>query len=409
MTNDDINTMLHGKRLGFGSLKLPRIEQSSKINYEMLEKMVDAFLDFGFKYFEVAYAYANEDVFKKCLVERHKRDLFLLANKLPLRGITSKKHCHEVFNESLEKCGTDYFDFYMLHCVTLELYKPIQGFCFDFLAELKQRGYAKKVGFSFHDNAEVMENILSMHHKEIDFVQLQINYLDWESPVIQSRQCYETVRKYDLPVFVMVPAKGGLLAALPPAAVDVINSVSPDCTPVSWAYRFAASLDGVELILTGMDNIEQTNDNVSRMIDFVPFSDAEYQAVNSVIDIIQNNMKVQCTSCGYCISECPKKIPIPTLINWYNNFRASVMNYYYYYYRICEGKGQAKDCTKCKLCEASCPQKINIHECMNDISKIVKSNFTFRLEAVIKGLRKFGLLSVVYRAAKRMQGIFIQR
>ncbi len=352
---------LFDKKMGFGSLRLPYLgDRKSNIDVEQCKKMADIFLENGFRYFETAHTYQdgkNEGAFKEFLTSRHPRNTYLIAGKLPVHDVRTKSQCFDIFTKSLKNCGVDFFDFYLLHNVGYETYKRMEMLgVFDLLDSLKQKNLAKYVGLSFHDTAEVLKEILLKYHKNIEFIQLQLNYLDWESPVIQSRKCYEICRQFKIPIFVMEPVKGGYLAVLPRESADKFIRKNPEASIASWAMRYVASLEGVVMVLSGMSNIEQLKDNVSYMKDFIPLSSSESEVVNDVATNLKNNSDIQCVACGYCEPACPKNIPISKLLSFYNSRQVAGR----YYERLCYGKGKASECTQCGQCENSCPQKIEI-------------------------------------------------
>ena len=346
--------VLRNKKLGFGSLHLNKISENKILS------MFDCFLESGFCFFEAAPAYNNEYLFAKYLTARYDRNDYLLANKIPIRGSGeySKTRFMDVFNDSLRECNVKYFDFYLLHNIGRKEYNRFKEIdCFEYLYELKQKGLAKYIGFSFHDTSYVLEDILKKHHNKLDFVQLQINYLDWDNPVIQSRKCLEVAAKYQLPVFAMTPLKGGMLLDIPKEARKILAYVSPGKSIASWAYRYAASLENVVLVLSGMRTIADVTENIGLFSGFELINVAEYEAIDKVCVIIEKKRKVKCTECEYCLKACNQNIPIPELISLLNH-KQLVSNLLYE--RITSDKGKASDCIKCRKCEAACPQKINV-------------------------------------------------
>lgn len=304
------------KKLGFGMMRLPLLDEKDpkKIDFEQTCKMVDSFLEQGFTYIDTAYMYhdyESERMVKKALVDRHPRESYQLATKLPTMMIKTKEDQERIFNEQLEKCGVEYFDYYLMHCLNKENYATVQKLeSFSFALQKKAEGKIKKIGFSFHDNAELLEKILK-EHPEVEFVQIQLNYLDWENENVQSGRCYEICEKYDKPVIVMEPVKGGTLAKVPERAKQLMQEYNKDATPASWAVRYAASQKNVFMVLSGMSNMEQLLDNTSYMKDFIPLNQEEREILEKVTEIINSNVEVPCTGCQYCVEGCPKKIPIP--------------------------------------------------------------------------------------------------
>lgn len=362
------------KKLAFGCMRLPTINNSYKdIDYDRFKKMIDTFIDNGFTYFDTAYPYhegMSEIAVRECLVKRYPRDKYILATKLPIFHIKEKNEIDRIFNEQLEKLGVEYIDIYLVHALnrnTYELSKKLE--VFNYFKELKQNGKIKHIAISFHDSSDILETILK-EQESIEFVQLQINYIDWENSVIQSKKCYEIARKYNKRVLIMEPVKGGFLVNLPKEAIDIFKSVNEKASTASWAIRYCASLDGVYTVLSGMSNQEQIEDNISYMKDFVPLNDNEFEAIKKVISILNSKTAVACTKCRYCVEGCPKKIAIPDYFSIYNEgLITNNFNKEAYLKLLSEGNGGASDCIECGLCETSCPQHIKIRDLMKKVSE----------------------------------------
>ncbi|MBQ5960024.1 MAG: aldo/keto reductase [Firmicutes bacterium] len=355
------------KKLGFGTMRLPLLDSNDKksIDFDQVSRMTDIFLEKGFTYFDTAYPYhdqASEIAVRECLVKRHPRDSFLLADKMPIIRVRKPEDYPMYFEEQLQKCGVDYFDYYLLHNIGVDRYdrtKATGGF--EFLAEQKKKGTIRKAGFSFHDRPELLEDVLKNYGDIIDFVQLQINYLDWDSPVVASGRNYELCVQYGKPVVVMEPIKGGtLVKRLPQEAADLFRSEAPDFSPASWAIRFAASLPNVMVVLSGMSEMDQMLDNISYMEDFKPLTDHEKEVVAEAKGIMERAIEIPCTACGYCMEQCPMNINIPAYFDLYNQFCTGGTKSGQYYERSRIGHGAAKDCLHCGLCEEICPQHIEI-------------------------------------------------
>jgi predicted aldo/keto reductase-like oxidoreductase len=365
------------KKLGFGLMRLPLKGDDrfslDGIEMDTLKAMVDTFIERGFTYFDTAYVYgASEVATGEALVRRYPRDSFMLTTKLPLSHIKSADEQERFFNESLERCGVDYFDIYLLHDLSAENFRKACEFnSFDFIRRKKAEGKTKHIGFSFHDTPQLLDRILT-ENPDFEFVQLQINYLDWENEGIRSRRCYETAVKHGKPVIVMEPVKGGTLANVPEKVNSLFKAHSPEMSASSWAIRFAASLDSVVVVLSGMSNIEQMDDNTSYMQDFKPLSNEERSILAQAVSVIEERIAIPCTACRYCIDSCPQNILIPDYFGLYNNKKQSGVQAFYvqdlYYMRRSEGYGKASDCIECGECEAHCPQHLLIRQFLKDVA-----------------------------------------
>lgn len=361
------------KKLGFGLMRLP--QKDGHIDIEETKVMVDKFMADGFTYFDTAWAYAgSEDAIRQALVERYPRDKFCLATKnAAWIKCKTREEAIGQFETSLKQTGAGYFDFYLLHNLGESRTKVFDDFdMWNFVQEKKKEGLIKHVGFSFHSTPEDLDKILT-DHPEMEFVQLQINYADWENPSIQSRGCYEVARKHNKPVIIMEPVKGGRLANPPKPVYDILKNADKDVSCASWAIRFAASLDGVITVLSGMSNIEQMEDNLSYMRDFKKLDDNERKVIKTAQDALNAIPQIPCTTCDYCAKVCPKNIGIS------GSFTA--MNFYKIYSDKKAAKGQldrlvinagkkaADECIKCGKCEQVCPQHIKIRDELEGVAK----------------------------------------
>lgn len=353
------------KKLGFGLMRLPM--KDGEIDIEQVKNMVDTFMSKGFTYFDTAYVYIqgkSEVALGEAVVKRYPRDSFQCASKLPVFDLKAPEDMERIFQESLDRASLSYYDFYLLHAMGKENVKIADQLnAWDFMKQVKAQGRAKHIGFSFHDTPEVLEDILK-NHPELEFVQLQINYADWDSESVQSRRCYEVARKYNKPVIIMEPVKGGSLVNMTPEVQKLFKDARPDMSIPSWAVRYAASLDGLVTVLSGMSNEAQLNDNVSYMENFEPLSESERGVVAQAVEILKNIPTIPCTGCKYCVDGCPQKINIPGVFSALNNLMlynneegAKGM-----YDRSTKDGGKASDCVQCGNCEAHCPQHIEIIE-----------------------------------------------
>lgn len=366
---------MKNKKLGFGTMRLPLLnaDNQKSIDLEQMCKMVDTFLERGLTYFDTAYMYhdyESENMVRKALVERHSRESFTIATKLPTMMLQKKEDMERIFNEQLEKCGVEYFDYYMLHCINAANYAIAQKLdSFRFIAQKKAEGKIKKIGFSYHDNAELLEEILKAN-PEVEFVQLQLNYMDWENTNIQSHKCYDLCVKYGKPVIVMEPVKGGTLAKVPVDAEKMLKDYAKDSSVASWAVRFAASKENVFMVLSGMSDYNQLLDNTSYMQDFVPLNDEELSILDKVKTIINSSIAIPCTGCQYCVEGCPKNIQIPKYFALYNQYEqfGEGSNSRFYYGNFVGKYGKASDCVGCHQCENHCPQHLKITEYLKNVA-----------------------------------------
>lgn len=384
------------KNFGFGFMRLPMLGE--EVDVEQTIQMVDAFMEAGFNYFDTAHGYISEKseiALRESLVKRYPRESYVLTDKLSPSYFDSKEDIYSYFNTMLEACGVEYFDFFLMHCQNAELFEKYKRCeAYETAFEFKKQGKVKHVGFSFHDKAEVLDQILT-EYPEIEVVQIQFNYLDFEDPIVEGRKCYEVCVKHNKPVIVMEPVRGGRLVNLPAEAQKIIdelqkddkekheNSVSSNNvvnagsseghrSNASYAIRFAASFPQVMMVLSGMSDMDQMNDNISYMKDFKPLSEEEHAALKKVCDILVAQNLIPCTACRYCVDGCPKHISIPDLFRDYNDktgrSKADVDSDANYKLHT-EGRGKASDCVECGRCEKECPQHLEIRKLLKKTAR----------------------------------------
>lgn len=363
------------KKLGFGCMRLPVTDGSTEnINDAAFCEMVDSYIEQGFKYFDTAYPYHNgrsEEAVGRCLVQRYARDRFFLASKMPVWLVKEYADYGKYFEEQLKKCQVEYFDFYLLHAMNKDRVKEAENLGgFQFVQSMKAEGKIRHIGFSFHDKADVLDEILT-NHPEMEFVQLQINYYDWESENVQSRKCYEVAQKYGVPVIVMEPVKGGTLANMTGRPAEILKELSPEASFASYAIRYAASLENVMLVLSGMSDEQQLIDNTAYMREFRPLDERERAAIARVVEELAAMPTIACTKCRYCVEGCPKKIPIPDVFEDYNmtvQFGINETNRGSYRRHTADG-GSADVCIRCGKCEGQCPQHLPIRDLLVKVAE----------------------------------------
>ena len=372
--------MFEGKKLGFGLMRLPLTDANDKgsIDIEALKEMVDTFIEQGFTYFDTAWMYCafkSENAVKEALTDRYPRDRYTLTTKLHASYLKTKEDGDRIFEEQRQKTGVDYFDYYLIHAIDQELYSIYNKMdCFNWLIEKKKQGLVKHIGFSYHDSAEFLDQVLT-EHPEMEFVQLQMNYLDWESAEVQSRKCYEVASKHGKPVIVMEPVKGGTLADVPAEVRESFATYHPDLSVPSWAIRFVASLDNVAMVLSGMSNMEQLMDNISYMKEFVPMNAEETELVHKAAEMIKDSIAIPCTGCSYCTEGCPMQIAIPDLFRVYNKSKRGEITDVEAneeYRQLTESGGKARECLACGQCQVACPQHLEIINYLKDVAKCME-------------------------------------
>ncbi|RAP50216.1 MAG: Fe-S oxidoreductase [Methanosphaera sp. SHI613] len=367
-------------KFAFGMMRLPQLDENdpTKVDVEQVKEMVDEFIANGGKYFDTAYPYHNgvsEDVLRQAVVERYPREDFYVATKLPIFSVNKPEDMEMFFNQQLENCGVDYFDYYLIHNVNEMTHHAVYDYdSFEFVRQKKREGKIKHMGFSFHDKPDALVEALEAF-PDCDFVQLQINYLDWESSSVESKKCYEIACEYNKPVIVMEPVKGGALANLPEKAEEIFKEYDENAENVSWALRFCNDLENVFMILNGVSSIEQMKSSINIFKDIQPLTEDEHEVIKKVTGIVNDLTPIKCTECNYCIEHCPENIPISKYFSIYNTNHINKtqggdpLNAPVSYLVLAQSDehGAAGDCIECKACEKYCPQHLEIHQLLKDV------------------------------------------
>ncbi len=365
------------KKLGFGLMRLPRLENGA-MDLEQIRQMTDLFLEHGFTYFDTAYVYdggLSEQAARDALVRRHPRDSFQLATKLNARIAENREAAERQLQTSLERTEAGYFDFYLLHAVglgSLPMYDEYR--IWDFAARMKAAGKVRHWGFSFHAGPDLLDRLLT-EHPEAEFVQLQLNYADWEDSRVASRRCYEVARAHGKPVVVMEPVKGGTLANPPERVRSILTAADPDVSPASWALRFAASQEGILTVLSGMSSVEQMRDNLQTMTGFTRLTEAQLETVEQARKALVSVESIGCTACRYCVDGCPMKIPIPDIFRAMNEHLIfdTTGTARRRYRNATKERGRATDCVACGQCEAACPQQLPVIRLLKECAKVLET------------------------------------
>ena len=364
------------KKFGFGCMRLPM--KDGEVDTVEFSEMVDAFLENGFNYFDTAHGYVgekSETALRECLTSRYPRDSYILTNKLSTHYFEREDQIRPLFQVQLAACGVNYFDYYLMHAQSADIFAKFKRCkAYETALELKEEGKIRHFGISFHDKASVLEEIL-IEYPQIEVVQIQFNYVDYDDPAVESRKCYEVCRKYHKPVIVMEPCKGGNLTNLPEDAQKVFDELHKSgdvvkASNASYAIRFAAGFEGIMMVLSGVSNMEQMKDNIGFMKDFQPLTDKEQDAIHKVCDIFQLKNMIPCTACRYCTDGCPKNISIPDLFACMNAKKVfQNWNTDYYYNNVhTVNNGKASECVKCGKCEEICPQHLPIRELLAEVA-----------------------------------------
>ncbi len=362
-------------KLGFGLMRLPHLEDGSNDIPQICE-MVDRFMEAGGTYFDTAYVYDNgksEEAARLALVERYPRESFTIANKMNAwAGKPTAEETKKQLEISLERTGVSYFDYYLLHAIQADNVDKYDEYdLWNLIREEKAKGTLKNIGFSYHAGPELLDKLLT-EHPEVDFIQLQINYADWENAEIASRANYEVARKHGLPVTIMEPIKGGGLAEPIPGVQKIFDAADPNASYASWAVRYAASLDGIITVLSGMSTLAQMEDNLSYMRNFKPLTDEEQAVILQVREALSEDKSIGCTACHYCTEGCPMNIPIPEIFKARNkvandnDFGRGKKKYQ----EAVENAGKASDCIACGQCESACPQSLPVIDLLRECAEL---------------------------------------
>lgn len=359
------------KNFGFGCMRL-KLTESGEVDFENFKAMIDSFMANGFNYFDTAHGYINyksETAIRECLVKRYPRESYILTNKLSEGFFNSEDEIIPLFESQLAACGVDYFDYYLMHAQNKAYFEKYQRLnAYDTVLRLKAQGRVRHMGISFHDSAEVLDMILS-ERPEIEVVQLQFNYLDYDDDRVESRKCYEVCVKHNKPVIVMEPIKGGSLVNLPSVAQEIYDRLG-SCSNAGIAIRFAAGFENVKMVLSGMNDTVQMKENIELMKNFQPLNEDEQRAVREVTEILKNQAVIPCTACEYCVNDCPANIIIPKIFSAYNkSIIEKGFDFKGEYAAVTADSGSADNCIKCGRCEHICPQKLEIRKLLEDINK----------------------------------------
>ena len=372
------------KKLGFGYMRLPR--RDGVFDVTAVNEMVDEFMSHGFSYYDTSIIYeGSEEALHESLVLRYPRESFQIATKISMFGVNKPEQHYEMLNTSLTRLGVDFVDYYLIHAMGEAAEKMADTHdTWSFMREIKEKGLAKHIGFSYHGTPELLDEILTKH-PEMEMVQLQINYLDWENPEVESRRLYEVARKHNKPISIMEPTKGGLLAGGESAVTDMLKAANPDVSAASWAFRYVGELEGLITVLSGMENIDQIKDNARTFENNTPLTKEEHALIQKAVEVINSTPRIPCTTCRYCAPHCPQKINIPGFIGIYNTYLVHKQKNSsgYQYAMMSSFGGSPKNCIKCRICEQHCPQKIEISDVMDKVAEAlddIKENFIIKSE-----------------------------
>ena len=376
--------MTYKSKFGFGCMRLPLTNSNdpTSVDQDLFNQMVDIYMEKGFNYFDTSYAYHNgmsEVAIRKAVVERYTRESYQICDKMPTWALTSEEDNDKFVNEMLERLGIDYFDVFFVHNINTPWYKLAEEHkAFDYIKKMKENGTARKIGFSFHDNASLLEEVLDKYGDFIDVVQLELNYLDWEDPAIEAHKCYDLCVKHGLDVYVMEPLKGGVIVNPNDEIRNDFKEFNPDKSIASFALRFCASLEHVKIVLSGMSKMEDLLDNCDTFENFEVLSEEETEFLERMTEKLNSSVAVSCSECGYCVDACPEMIPIPEYFSLYNlsTNRPESDIYRLYYDKLADEKVPADECTYCGTCIDYCTQHIDIPEELEKVCEHFQTGFT---------------------------------
>ena len=376
--------MTFKSKFGFGCMRLPKLDENDEtsINQELFNEMVDIYMEKGFNYFDTSYAYhsgESEKAIRKAVVERYPRESFRICDKMPTWALKSPEDNDKFVKEMLERLSIDYFDLFLIHNINVPwLEKAEKNNTFEYVKKMKENGIAKKIGISFHDKAELLKEVLDKYGEMLDVVQLELNYLDWDDPSIESRKCYELCVKHDLDVIVMEPLKGGVIVNQPESIKKEFNQFNPNKSIASLAIKFCASLENVKMVLSGMNKMDDLIDNCNTYENFTPINQEEIDFLEKMALKLKEIRIVPCSECEYCLDSCPCNIPISEYFNLYNlsKIQPEYNNYRLYFDKLCDEKVAADECIKCESCIEYCTQKIDIPKELENLCKHFESGFS---------------------------------
>lgn len=376
--------MTYKSKFGFGCMRLPQTNENdpTSINQELFNEMVDIYMEKGFNYFDTSYAYhngASEVAIRKAVVERYPRESFKICDKMPTWALTCEEDNEKFVNEMLERLGVDYFDVFFVHNINVPWLKLAENAkTFEYVKKMKEDGIAKKIGFSFHDNSELLKKVLDKYGDFLDIVQLELNYLDWEDPAIEAHKCYDLCVEHGLDVYVMEPLKGGVIVNPNDEIKNEFENFNSNKSIASFALRFCASLENVKIVLSGMNKMDDLIDNCNTFENFEVLNDDENEFLEQMAVKLRSAVAVPCSECGYCVDACPEMIPIPEYFSLYNISKNQPESNIYknYFDKLADEKVPADECTYCGTCLDHCTQKIDIPDELEKVCEYFSEGFS---------------------------------